>query len=66
MKKKFDAVKMKNDIQASMYAEMKDMTPKQRLQYIRSRAEAFRKQLGAGTAAPQRPPRKKRQRLHSA
>ncbi len=55
MKKKFDAVEMKNDIQAAMYAEMKGMTPKARLQYIRRRAAEFRKLSTDGRRNRKRP-----------
>ena len=46
MKKTFDCVKMKNDIQAAMYAEMKNMTPEEQLEYIKRRAKDFWKKMG--------------------
>ena len=38
----FDCLKMKNDIQARIYEDIKDMTPAQRLEYYRRGAGEFR------------------------
>jgi hypothetical protein len=59
MKKKFDCVKMKNDIQAAMYAEMKEMPPEEQRAYIHRRAEEFWKTIGGGRPKPRKGRRQK-------
>jgi len=39
--KDFDCVKMKNDIQAKIYAEIKDMSSSERVEYFKDGAQAF-------------------------
>lgn len=40
----FDGVKMKNDIQAKIYEEIKDMTAEERIAYFRLGSEEFRRE----------------------
>lgn len=52
MKKTFDCVKMKNDIQAAMYAEMKNMPQEEQREYIKQRAKDFWKKMGIERPTP--------------
>lgn len=38
--KKFDCVEMKNEIQAKIYEEIKDMTPQEEIAYRRKKLES--------------------------
>ena len=41
IEKDFDCVKMKNDIQAKIYAEIKDMSSSERVEYFKDGTQAF-------------------------
>ncbi len=41
----FDCVKMKHDIQAKIYEEIKDMTADERIAYFRRGSEEFRREM---------------------
>ena len=41
----FDCVKMKHDIQAKIYEEIKDMTVDERMAYFRRGSEEFRREM---------------------
>jgi hypothetical protein len=43
MTKEFDCLKMKEEIQAKIWAEIKDMSDKERFEYSRKRAVEFRR-----------------------
>ena len=43
--KKFDCVKMKHDIQAKIYAEVKGMTHAEELEYYRRKASESREKI---------------------
>ena len=55
MEKTFDCVKMKNELQAKIYEDIKNMTAAEELEYFRKRANesAWWRSLGKPINAPQ-------------
>jgi hypothetical protein len=52
---RIDCVKMKHDIQAEIYEEIKELTMDQRIAYFRRGSEEFRREMGQRTALPGNP-----------
>lgn len=47
----FDCVKMKHDIQAKIYEEIKDMTAAERIAYFQRGSEEFRREIAERKAS---------------